>query len=360
MIVKYDNSFNLVSLRNFTLIDSNILFTIISKLRDQRSNVINIDYSSLSKLSKYSEHYSFDTYLKKLSVKLQGAALYREDAHGFEVISLFSSFKADNDEGILSIKVNPEFAYFFNELHQWTRFSLDEYTGISSTYAQIAYRSLKQYRTRGQFWISIDQMKDFYSIPKSYRTSDINRRVIKQIKKELTPYFRNLNIVPTKHGRKTTGYNFTWNPERKNQEELKISYSQKLNKNIDNIRFNSHLSDTEKKAALDSLLKREDAVTKSTILLSMSDEPWYAPKDGNKDGNADSSKNKKIDLLKDFESDIFRKRISEDQYRAEAKKHFQELIKKYEKSSEQLHIALVADARIKLQQIDMFERGEKI
>lgn len=359
MIVKYENRFNMVALRHFNLIDSNVLFTIISKLRDQKNNVIVIDYSSLIKLSKYTEHIPFDTYLKKLSIKLQGITLFKENGDGFEIISLFNSFKADNRERTLSIKVNPEFAYFFNEMEQWTRFSLNEYTSISSTYAQIAFRSLKQYRTRGQFWISIDQMRDFYSVPKSYRTSDINRRVINPIKKELTPYFRNLNIVPTKHGRKITGYNFTWTPERQNQEELKISYSQKLNRSIDNIRFNNHLNDKEKKAALESLAKGEDSTTKATILAAS--RFLDVPKDdsANKDRLVNNGqKNKKIDPKKDFTTEIFRQRINEQKYRVQAKRYFQELIAKFDNMPEKT--AIVADANIKLRQIEMFENGEKI
>lgn len=364
-IVKYENRFNMVALRNFNVIDNNILFAIVSRLRDKQSRVITLDYDHLMRLAKYNTHISFNTYLKKLSVKLQGLAYVKENNDGFEVISLFTSFKADNRSKTLSIRVNPEFSFFFNDIKQWTRFSLRQYTSISSSYAQIAFRNLKQFRTKGQYWISLEQMREFYDIPKSYRTSDINRRVIKQIKKELTPYFRNLNISPTKHGRRISGYNFTWTPEKNDVDEVKVSDAEKLNRSINNIRFNGHLSDSEKKAALDSLLKRESSVTKATVLsLSglLDDEKDKKPEQPDDKSQAEEQ----FDPKKDFKTEVFEKRISEDHYREVARQFFRTVVAKLDKFSDssdpkdESKVMMLTDAKIKLRKIDMYEKGQQI
>ncbi|MFS9323538.1 replication initiation protein, partial [Streptococcus parasanguinis] len=90
------------------------------------------------------------------------------------------------------------------------------FTNIRSTYAKTAYRLLKQWRTVGRKEFKIDEFKTLLDMPNSYKSSEIDRAVVKPILKQLSPYFEGLKvkkIKSNKRGNPVLGYEFTWNPE---------------------------------------------------------------------------------------------------------------------------------------------------
>lgn len=80
------------------------------------------------------------------------------------------------------------------------------------------------------------EFRERLDVPKSYRTNDIDSRVLTPIKDELAPIFGGLSIQKLRKGRggKITGYRFTWQAERRDANDFKNGHvsagSQKLNK----------------------------------------------------------------------------------------------------------------------------------
>lgn len=266
-IVKYQNRLNQISLRRFNATDMNVFFAVVSRVRDKHTNQVVLDYSYLKKLSKYNKHDDFTTYLKKFTRKLQSLSVESDDGTTYRSFIVFTEFEANRKTQTLSVSVNPKFTSLFNELNkEFTRFSLNQYTTFSSTYSKTAFRLIKQFRTLGKRKFSLDDFRRLLDIPVSYRISDIDRRVIKMIKEELSPVIPGLEIsklrVNGKRGKKVVGYQFTWKSERHHADDFSVNpVTDQLNA-INNVLHNAALTDEEKYNAIDRIKGLELGTTK--------------------------------------------------------------------------------------------------
>ena len=79
------------------------------------------------------------------------------------------------------------------------------------------FRLLKQYKHTGYFKIQIDDFRERLDIPKSYRMTHINQKVLTPIIKELSMIFNNLHIskIKAKKGRKIEWLEFTFDAEKR-------------------------------------------------------------------------------------------------------------------------------------------------
>ena len=112
---------------------------------------------------------------------------------------LFTRFRVDWKEDLsdmtATVSLSPKFEYILNRLSaNFTQYELAEFTNIRSTYAKTAYRLLKQWRTVGRKEFKIDEFKTLLDMPNSYKSSEIDRAVIKPILKQLSPYFEGLKV----------------------------------------------------------------------------------------------------------------------------------------------------------------------
>ncbi|TPR47828.1 replication initiation protein, partial [Apilactobacillus micheneri] len=155
----------------------------------------------------------------------------------------------------ISIKVNPDLSNILNNLSRWTRFNLENFVLLNSTYSKTIFRLLKQYRVVGKRTFDLNNFKMLLGIPKSYRASDINKRVLQPIMIELSAYFKGLNIKKNKMGRsgKILSYSFYWKPEDKNSDDFSKGYEKDKKDKINNINFNNYLSKDEKEKAISKI-----------------------------------------------------------------------------------------------------------
>ena len=81
------------------------------------------------------------------------------------------------------------------------------------------YRLLKQWRTKGYREYSVKDLRYLLAIPDCYKSSDIDKRVLKPIQKELSSVFQELKVKPIKKrtkGSPIIAYAFKWTPEKTN------------------------------------------------------------------------------------------------------------------------------------------------
>ncbi len=90
-------------------------------------------------------------------------------------------------------------------------------THLKSTYSKNIFRLLKQYKHTCYFKIQIDDFRERLDIPKSYRMTHINQKVLTPIIKELSMIFNNLHIskIKAKKGRKIEWLEFTFDAEKR-------------------------------------------------------------------------------------------------------------------------------------------------
>lgn len=199
--VKYKNELNLIPMRNFDSVEMNLFFSICAKMKDKGVRKVQFSFEDLRELSAYKP-----TSIKRFADDLEAVynkmiqLTYRTEEAGIrEKFVLFTGYRIDENKQTVDISVNPDLDYIINELStEFTKFELQEFTGIRSSYAKTMYRLLKQYRSTGFYKVRIDDFRELLDIPPSYSMSKIDERVLKPIEKELSAYFDNLKIIKNK------------------------------------------------------------------------------------------------------------------------------------------------------------------
>lgn len=258
IIVRCQNCLNRKMSVRFNAMDMNIFFSIIYQICVKGTNKAILSYSSLKKLSRYNKHNNFTNYLKEIIRKLQILTVKSGNETVFRTIALFTEFEIDQKKQTLTVSVNSKVTSYFNELkREFTQSFLSQYTSFSSSYSKTAFCLIEQYRTIGKQKFSVEEFRYLLAIPESYRISDIDRRVLKIIKEEVTSVVPGLcvnkNRDSGKRGLKVVGYTFTWKPEIPEINHCMLSSESKDRYTINNIKDNSSLSKKEKCAAIDRI-----------------------------------------------------------------------------------------------------------
>lgn len=201
-IVKYHNDFNKIKLPSFTEQEQNLLYGILTRIKDNETNTIKFLPSELMEFTtqNYTNKELGDIlYILRDKFFKADFMILIEDKEremiGKEWINLFETFKLWYPKGdkeynhLLSVemKVNPRFTYLVNELTaNFTRFELAEFIAISGKYTKTLYRLLKQYRNTGYLKMEWDEFARVMDIPADYRQTDIDQFILKPAIKELT------------------------------------------------------------------------------------------------------------------------------------------------------------------------------
>lgn len=199
--VKYKNELNLIPMRNFDSVEMNLFFSICAKMKDKGTSKVRFTFEDLKELSAYKP-----TSVKRFADDLEAVyskmiqLTYRTEEPGIrEKFVLFTGYRIDENNQTVDISVNPELDYIINELStEFTKFELQEFTGIRSSYAKTMYRLLKQYRSTGFYKVKIEDFREILAIPDSYQMSDIDKQVLKPIKNELSIYFDDMKVIKHK------------------------------------------------------------------------------------------------------------------------------------------------------------------
>lgn len=239
-IVCYKNDMNVVPMRNFNSVEMDLFFSICSQMKEKGSSVIEFTFDELKVLSDYkpTSKQRFADDIESVYRKLLSLQFHKKDLHKRGGFVLFTSYEIDLDKETVKIKTNSDFEYILNELSkEFTRFELEEFTNLRSSYSKTAYRLLKQFRTTGYRIFEIDEFRDLLCIPSSYKMFNINQKILTPIESELSSIFRNFAINKIKkntRGNKVTHIEFTFNPESniKNKVEETILLEEK-NENLE-------------------------------------------------------------------------------------------------------------------------------
>lgn len=248
-IVKYGNEMNMVVFRKFTANEMNLFFSIVSRMRNKGTDSVVFSWNELRYLSKYKptsiQRFVNDlsnTYGKILQLNY-GSSYIKNNQLTISRFVLFTDFNitaginedgsdVDIESGKVEITVNPRLQHVLNDLESWTRYSLEEFINLKSTYSKTMFRLLKQYRVTGKYVVKIDDFRELLDIPKSYQMGQIDQKILTPIIKELTPIFKNLKVTKNKsnkRGNKVLGFTFTFSPEEKNEDDF--TQGHKLSKN---------------------------------------------------------------------------------------------------------------------------------
>lgn len=200
-LVVYKDELNTVPLRNFNSKEMDLFFSICSKMRNEDLNTITFDFEDLRKLSNYkmtaTNHFISD--LESIYSKLIQLDFRIETEEKIIKFVLFTEYEIDKIKQNISIKINDRFKFILNDIFGgFTKFELEEFTMLNSSYSKTAYRLLKQFRSTGYYIIQIDEFKRLFDVPVSYQMSDITKNILDRIEGELSGYFKNLIVTKLK------------------------------------------------------------------------------------------------------------------------------------------------------------------
>src|SRR5699024_3477629 len=261
-LVKYDPELNTIPLRKFTPVEMNLFFSIISRMRDKGDQTVRFTFDQLKELSAYkpTANNRFEDDIQRTYEKMMGLHFGRRSKSGLnrEFFVMFTEFEIKGEAEIpyVDIRDYPKALHLLNDLESWVRYALAEFRDLKSSYAKTMFRLLKQFRTTGYAYFSKADFDELLDIPKTYRQGDINKKVIKPIKEELTTLFRGLTVrkkYGKGRGKPVIGYSFTWKPEKKDANDFSQGQFQDERQKLFNIQHNDELSDKEKWRAIDKV-----------------------------------------------------------------------------------------------------------
>jgi plasmid replication initiation protein len=221
-VTRYHNELNTVPMRKWTAEEQNFFFAVITQARGKGTKLIKFDKQDLVMFANYDlEHVErFKNTMSKLEEKVFNLTYTEKTSVSSKRMVLFQSFYYNWEESYLEVKVSEYFDLIINKIEaEFTQFELIQFTSIRSNYAKEMFKKLKQWRTIGKKEYPIEEFKNMLQIPKSYKPSEITRRVIVPIETELSNYFQDFKITPIKarsKGNPITAYCFTWMPEETN------------------------------------------------------------------------------------------------------------------------------------------------
>ncbi|MEL0768892.1 replication initiation protein, partial [Clostridioides difficile] len=162
------------------------------------------------------------TYEKILSLRFGRRS---ESGLSYEMFVMFTKFKINGDtpEPYVDIQIFEDALPLLNGLDSWVRYSLQQFNELQSSYSKTMFRLLKQFRTKGYTYFSKEDFHELLDIPKSYKQPDIDKRVIKPIRQELTAIFKGLTIKKKYgkgRGKPVIGYQFSFKPEIKQADDF--------------------------------------------------------------------------------------------------------------------------------------------
>ena len=223
-IVKYNNDFNNQALRNFTAEELNLLITLFHKLKEKGTNILEYSFYELKKLIRLEKNMTtkeFVNTIMNVNKKLLSLNYTYRENNTIVQMAIFKTFKIKLNEQILMISLNEDFRFLLNDFNkEWTRFELEEFVNLKSSYVKEFYRRMKQFRKTGFWRCSIDEFRYLMDIPENYKITNIDTRVLKPIMRELGEKY-NLKIEK-KYGfsggrgrSRVTGFEFKFSTEKK-------------------------------------------------------------------------------------------------------------------------------------------------
>ena len=239
-IVKYNNKMNRVSFAGFNDKELNIFFSLCQQMKETGMRVATFSFEELRKLSGYKNR-SIDRFydeLDKVYKKMIQLNLKYEDDEKLIRFVLFNRYEIDKKLQTVTIKTSEDFEYILNNLvGNFTLFELQEFVSLSSLYSKNLFKLLKQWESIKEIKFEIEEFKYLLTIPKTYRSSEIDKKVLCPIMKELPKYFYNLKFEKIKEGRKITHIKFTWQAQptvslKSQQENMIDCYKEKTPKEI--------------------------------------------------------------------------------------------------------------------------------
>lgn len=216
IVLKYHNDMNVFSFGGFTARELNLFFLICGLMKERESNLV-LTFDRIKKIiGKTAFKNNTDLIDCVAETNRKFLTLNGEYKEGSKLIQfvLFPTFKTDSKAQTLTVSINPEFAYILNKLTQnFTLFELQEFYSLNSSYSKNLFRLLKQYKSTGVYYVTIEEFRRLLDVPEGYEVKQLNQKILNPALKDLKPFFENLHVEKIRSNRRITALRFIFEPQ---------------------------------------------------------------------------------------------------------------------------------------------------
>lgn len=226
-IVKYHNKLNNITFRDFLASDCDYFMYLCSKFKYKGEETIVFTFREIKEAigMPNESNIRVEEALLSMNSKLLRTTGLLRDGNITKQFVLFIEFETDKDNQTLTVTVNKKYSYLLNEFSEgFTRFDFQEFMLLSSKYSKTLYRLLKQWRTKGEYVVSIEDLKKYIDCPENMENRYFMRDVVKKSIKELSEKecFKNLTVTSSRgkaHGGPLSTLTFTFKKEKAKDDE---------------------------------------------------------------------------------------------------------------------------------------------
>ena len=215
IVLKYHNDMNVFSFGGFTARELNLFFLICGLMKERESSLV-LTFSEIKKIigpsfANNKELIDCVAETNRKFLTLNGE--YKEGSKLIQFV-LFPTFKTDSKTQTLTVSINPEFAYILNKLTQnFTLFELQEFYSLNSSYSKNLFRLLKQYKSTGVYYVTIEEFRRLLDVPEAYEVKQLNQKILNPALKDLKSFFKNLHVEKIRTNRRITALRFIFEPQ---------------------------------------------------------------------------------------------------------------------------------------------------
>lgn len=191
------NDINNAIFKNLTASDMNVFLVCCMYAKDMGTTLVEIPFPVLREKANFRKgsNKDFSEELKALAKKLLDSQIYVQDNNGWAMFNLFQTFRANEDEAVLSIRVSEDWQYALNSIvSNFSQVNYQTYIAIKKKYAKRLYMKLCQYRANGWWKVKIEEFRYILDIPDSCPDRNINSKIIQPALKEMMQYFKYLEV----------------------------------------------------------------------------------------------------------------------------------------------------------------------
>lgn len=195
--IEYNDKFNQIDSIYLTASEMNIFFTICYKFKNIKNDKISITFKELRHRINYNQE-SYYHLVGNLESTLDKMMKINHKLPGSNIImssNLFDDYIVYVKEHYFEIQVSDAFSELLNNLNEnFTQLYLEEFVSLKTVYSKKLYRLLKQFQDSSYVRMDMETFRKYMDIPKSYRMSQINSRVLNPSIKETSKFFPKLRV----------------------------------------------------------------------------------------------------------------------------------------------------------------------
>lgn len=248
-LVKYHNNINKLSFNNFTEKELNVFFSIVYKIQNQGSNILEIPFVELRNLSNGDIHLPrFLNSVKNVSDKISNLNFRYENDEEIVKFYFFNKFRIRKKEKVLILSINEDFQFLVNNLLKkgnFTILELENFVKLKSIYSKTLFRILKQWDSIHYKKFELQELRELLDVPTSYSTARFNQRILTPMENELKQFFPHLTIEKKKTGKVITEIEISWGkkePEIEIVDDIEVEISEELDKAFEKASHNRYIS----------------------------------------------------------------------------------------------------------------------